>query len=295
MESCFVNLIDEQDSILIIENGYFGLRMVDMATRLSNNVDIIKFKWGQPVDVDVLKNKLKQKKYDIIAVVHAETSTGVLNPIEEISALIPSNTLFIVDTVTSLGTVDVNADKWNVDAIYSCSQKGLSCPPGVSPVSFSSNAINKLTNRKSKVPNWYLDLSMIIKYWGGDSRVYHHTAPINMMYALYQGLLDVVDEGMGNIIKRHQLVHEKLVNGLQDIGLEMLVDKESRLPSLNAILIPDGVNDIHVRSKLLNDYHIEIGGGLGPFAGKVWRIGLMGHSAKEKNVDKLLSSLASII
>jgi len=295
MESCFVNLIEEQDSILIIENGYFGSRMIDMATRLSNNVDTIRFDWGQAVDTNILENKLKQKKYDIVAVVHAETSTGVLNPIEKISTLISNDTLFIVDTVTSLGTVDVNADKWNADAIYSCSQKGLSCPPGASPVSFSSNAINKLTNRKSKVPNWYLDLSMIIKYWGGESRVYHHTAPINMMYALYQGLLNVIEEGSENVIKRHFQTYNALSSELDKLGISFLVDENYRIPSLSSVIIPNGINDQKVRTTLLKDYNIEIGGGLGPFAGKIWRIGLMGHTARQENVDRLSNALSSIL
>ena len=239
--------------------------------------------------------KLENNTYQIVAIVHAETSTGVKNSIEQISTLIKPESIFLVDAVTSLGTINVEVDKWNIDAIYSCSQKGLSCPPGASPISFSDKAISKMNSRETMIPNWYLDMKEIIKYWEGNQRTYHHTAPINMMYALYQGLLDVVDEGMENILKRHQLVHEKLVNGLQNIGLEMLVDKESRLPSLNAIKIPEGIDDMQVRSKLLNDYHIEVGGGLGPFAGKVWRVGLMGYSAKEENVEKLLNAFKDII
>jgi len=294
MESCFVNLIDPGNKVLIIQNGYFSLRMENMCQRLNADIDILKFDWGKAVDLNITEDYLKNH-YDVVAVVHAETSTGVKNPIEKISTLIKPESIFLVDAVTSLGTINLEVDKWNIDAIYSCSQKGLSCPPGASPISFSNKAISKMNLREKMIPNWYLDMKEIIKYWDGNQRAYHHTAPINMMYALYQGLLDIVDEGMENILKRHQLVHERLVNGLQDMGLEMLVNKESRLPSLNAVLIPDRVNDMHVRSKLLNDYHIEIGGGLGPFAGKVWRIGLMGHSAKEENVDKLLSSLSSII
>ena len=227
--------------------------------------------------------------------VHAETSTGVLNPIEKISTLISDDTLFIVDTVTSLGTVDVNADKWKADAIFSCSQKGLSCPPGASPVSFSSNAIDKLTNRESKIPNWYLDLSMIIKYWGGESRVYHHTAPINMMYALYQGLLNIIEEGHDNVIYRHYEAYYNLKSHLDTLGISFLVDEKCRIPSLNSVIIPEGVNDLDIRSTLLNNYNIEIGGGLGPLAGKIWRIGLMGHTARKENIDKLINALSVIL
>ena len=295
MEACFVNLIEPPDSILIIENGYFGLRMIDMATRLNENVDTMKFEWGKVIDINMINDKLKQKKYNIVAVVHAETSTGVLNPIAEIAKLIPDDTLFIVDAVTSFGTVDINVDKWNIDAIYSCSQKGLSCPPGASPISFSDRAIYKLKNRKSKVPNWYLDLSMIINYWGGNSRVYHHTAPINMMYALYQGLCNVIEEGHDNVISRHLEAHKNLKLKLDALGISFLVDEKYRIPSLNSVIIPEGINDLVVRSTLLNDYNIEIGGGLGPLAGKIWRIGLMGHTARKENIDKLISALSIVL
>ena len=240
-------------------------------------------------------NKLKQKDYDIVAVVHAETSTGVLNPIAEIAKLISDKTLFIVDAVTSFGTVDVNVDKWNIDAIYSCSQKGLSCPPGASPISFSSKAINKLKNRESKVPNWYLDLSMIINYWEGNARVYHHTAPINMLYGLYQACFNIIEEGMENVVKRHMEMHLELIKELNTLNLQLFVQKEFRLPMLNSIIIPEGVDDAKVRSSLINDYEIEIGGGLGPLAGKIWRIGLMGETAKKESIHKLMDAFRNIL
>ena len=295
MESCFVNMIDPGDKVLIIQNGYFGLRMENMCQRLGANIDLLKFDWGKAVDLDITKDKLKDNKYDIVAVVHAETSTGVKNNVKEISKLINPESIFIVDAVTSLGTVDLCVDDWNIDAIYSCSQKGLSCPPGASPITFSSKAIEKMKKRKGMVPNWYLDMLEIIKYWDGNQRAYHHTAPINMMYALYQSLQDVNEEGVDNVLKRHLRVHKYLVENLEELGFDFLVDEESRLPSLNAIKIPNGVDDLAVRSQLLFDYNIEIGGGLGPFAGKVWRVGLMGHSAHEKNVDKLILALKNIL
>ena len=295
MESCFVNMLNPNDKILIIQNGYFGLRMENMCERLGADIDLLKFDWGSAVDVNIVEDKIKKNSYGIVAVVHAETSTGVKNDIEKISEIIPSETIFLVDAVTSLGTMNVEVDKWGIDAIYSCSQKGLSCPPGASPISFSQKAINKMNKRQTLIPNWYLDMKEIIKYWDGNQRSYHHTAPINMMYALYQSLLDLMDEGVEKVLNRHDEVHKLLVEGLEDLGLEMLVDEDSRLPSLNAIKIPENIDDLLIRSSLLNDYDIEIGGGLGPFAGKVWRVGLMGYSAKEENVNRLLKALKDLL
>lgn len=296
METCFVNLLEPNDNVLILINGVFGVRMQDVATRLGANVDSLEFSWGTPVIPEKVMLQLAEKKYDLVAVVHAETSTGVANPIEEIGSLVKQNgALFLVDAVTSMGGMPVEMDKWGIDAIYSGTQKCLSCPPGLSPVSFSKKAVDKLNKRKSKVPNWYLDLSMIANYWSGKTRVYHHTAPINMLYGLYQSLFDIIEEGVDSVHKRHKKYHDYLVNGLENIGLEMLVESSYRLPMLNAVKIPEGVNDADVRSVLLNSYNIEIGGGLGVFAGKVWRIGLMGHSAYEPNVDKLIAALKKLI
>ena len=295
MESCFVNMVDKGDKVLIIQNGYFGLRMENMCMRLKANIDLLTFDWGVAADLNKVEDKIKKNTYDIVAVVHAETSTGVENNIKEIGKFISPDTIFIVDAVTSLGTIDIKVDDWNIDAIYSCSQKGLSCPPGASPISFSDKALNKMKSRTTMAPNWYLDMSEIIKYWDGQQRAYHHTAPINMMYALYQSLYDLIEEGLDSTIQRHYEAHILLEKGLNDLGLELLVDKESRLPSLNAVKIPDGINDLDVRSKLLNDYLIEIGGGLGPFAGKVWRIGLMGYSARPENIKILIGALREIL
>jgi alanine-glyoxylate transaminase/serine-glyoxylate transaminase/serine-pyruvate transaminase len=234
------------------------------------------FEWGMVVDLNSVKEKLNKIKYDLVAVVHAETSTGVCNPIEEIGKFVQQNSaLYLVDCVTSLGGIEVKMDDWHIDALYSGTQKCLSCPPGLSPVSFSNKALDKLSNRKSKVPNWYLDLSMITQYWSGKARVYHHTAPINMLYGLYQACYNILDEGLDIVIQRHQNMHDLLVSELKSIGLELFVNKNDRLPMLNSIIIPEDIKDGEIRSKLLNEYRIEIGGGLGPLTGKIWRIGLL--------------------
>ncbi len=292
METCFVNLVEDGDSVLILKNGVFGMRMVDLAQRLRADVDVLEFEWGTPVIVDVVKEKLAQKSYKIVAVVHAETSTGVLNPVGEISRLLEgSDSLYLVDCVTSLGGVEVKTDEWNADAVYSGTQKCLSCPPGLAPISFSDRAIEVLKARKTMVPNWYLDLTMIINYWEGATRAYHHTAPINMLYGLYAALGVVLDEGMGNVFARHKEAHEYLVQGLDSLGLSMTVSPESRLPMLNSVNIPEGANDAAIRTALIKEHDIEIGAGLGPLAGKIWRIGLMGHTARKENVDRLLTAL----
>ena len=295
MESCFVNLIEEGDRVLVVENGYFGMRMVDMCKRLRADVDVLNFDWGTPLILEILKDKLLKNKYKLVSVVHAETSTGVRNPIEQIKEYLDSQTIFIVDAVTSFGTIELNVDEWGIDAVYSCSQKGLSCPPGASPVSFSPKAEQKILNRNSAVPNFYLDMKQIIQYLGGSQRVYHHTAPINSMYAIYQALYNLKAEGLDKVISRHLRVHKLLVEGLGDINIDMLVGKDCRLPSLNAVIIPNGIDDLEIRNKLLQQYNIEIGGGLGPFQGKIWRIGLMGYTANERNVEELLSALNELL
>ena len=289
METAFVNLIEKGDNVLILSNGVFGGRMTDVATRLGANVDVVDFEWGQVVTLDKVKEALAKKDYMLVAVVHAETSTGVLNPVEQIGALVKeTGALFLADCVTSLGGIPIEMDKWGVDVIYSGTQKCLSVPPGLSPVSFSTKATDKIFNRATKVPNWYLDLNMIANYVGGASRVYHHTAPINMNYALYQSLYDLLEEGLENVYARHAQAHKLLAEGLNKLGLELIVDESCRLPMLNAVKIPEGVQDAPFRSKLLNEHKIEIGGGLGNFAGKVWRIGLMGYTARPENVARVL-------
>ena len=296
METCFVNLIEPGDSVLVLINGVFGMRMEDVAGRLGAVVDTLKFDWGTPVDPGQVRDQLHRKDYRIVAVVHAETSTGVANPVSEIGQLVrETGALYLVDAVTSLGGIPVEADAWGVDAIYSGTQKCLSCPPGLAPVSFSERAVEKIMQRKTKVPNWYLDLSMIVNYWEGKKRAYHHTAPVNMLYGLYQALSLILDEGLDNVFRRHRDCHAMLVETCGDMGIPMFVDPEYRLPMLNAVVIPDGVDEALVRSRLLTDHHIEIGAGLGPLAGKIWRIGVMGHTAQPENISRLTDALSECL
>jgi len=296
MECAFVNLIEPGDPVLILVNGVFGQRMKEVASRLGAEVDTLEYEWGRPVIPEDVEKKTCAKHYKVVAVVHAETSTGVCNPVAQIGGLLKgSESLFLVDAVTSLGGMKVAMDEWGVDVLYSGTQKCLSCPPGLAPISFSQRAVSALRNRKSKVPNWYLDLTLITRYWEGHTRVYHHTAPINMLYGLYQALRLILEEGLEKVFERHRENHQVLVSGLEDIGLKMLVDPSHRLPMLNAVLVPDGVDEAAVRRELLEKHKIEIGGGLGPLAGKIWRIGLMGHSARAENVKRLMQALKAVL
>ena len=296
MEACFVNLVEPGDPVLVLINGVFGKRMQDVASRLGANVDTIEYEWGAPVVADDVKKKISGTSYKIVAIVHAETSTGVCNPIAEIGECLKgTRTLYLVDAVTSLGGLNIMMDEWGIDALYSGSQKCLSCPPGLAPLSFSDKAVATVQQRKTSVPNWYLDLSMIIKYWEGHSRVYHHTAPINMLYALYQALFLILEEGADTVYRRHLDNHKALIAGLEELGLTMAVDPAYRLPMLNAVRIPDGVDEAAIRKALREQYRIEIGAGLGPLAGKIWRIGLMGHTARPENVSRLLDALTRVL
>jgi len=297
MEACFVNLVESKDSVLILKNGVFGVRMEEVATRLGAEVDVIEFEWGTPVIPERVKEKLYSKSYKIIAMVHAETSTGVKNPVNKISEILKgSNSLFLVDSVTGLGGIEVKVDEWGIDAFYSGSQKCLSCPPGLAPISFSEHAYSVISNRKTRVPNWYLDMSLIGQYWQKErKRTYHHTAPINMLYGLYQALMLIFEEGVENVFQRHLENHLLLKEGLEGLGLEMYVEEAYRLPMLNAVTIPDGVDDSKFRQILRNKFKIEIGGGLGPLAGKIWRIGLMGHTARAENVERLLKAMKNAL
>jgi alanine-glyoxylate transaminase / serine-glyoxylate transaminase / serine-pyruvate transaminase len=295
MEAAFVNLVEPGDRVLVLQNGVFGMRMQDVAGRLGAKVEVLEFPWGTPVQVEEVADKLKGGDYHLVAVVHAETSTGVRNPVAEIGQLLNGReTLYLVDTVTSLGGLEVRMDDWNIDALYSGTQKCLSCPPGLAPLSFSEKAMDKLKARKTKVPNWYLDLTLIANYWG-QNRVYHHTAPVNMLYGLYQALLLILKEGTEKVFKRHQQTHKALVSGLEGLGLKMLVEEPFRLPMLNTVCIPEGVEELSVRQRLRSKYKIEIGGGLGPLAGKVWRIGLMGHTAHSENVERFIKALGKTL
>jgi len=295
MEACFVNLVEPGDRVLILINGVFGVRMREVASRLGANVDAIEFTWGTPVVPETVEKRIKQEAYRIVALVHAETSTGVLNPVAEIGSLLRgSDTLYLVDTVTSLGGIEVRMDDWGIDALYSGTQKCLSCPPGLAPLSFSEKAMAKLKGRRTKVPNWYLDLSLIASYWGKD-RVYHHTAPVNMIYGLYQALRLILEEGVEKVFARHRENHLLLVRGFEEMDLRMLVEEPYRLPMLNTVLCPGEVDELSLRRCLRIEYRIEIGGGLGPLAGKIWRVGLMGHTARKENVERLLSALRKLM
>lgn len=289
MEATFVNLLEPGDRVLILKNGVFGNRMEDLAGRLGAEVETMEWEWGKPVVVDEVRQQLQDAKpYKLVAVVHAETSTGVANDVAEIGKLVrESGALYLVDCVTSLGGMNVDVAGWGIDACYSGTQKCLSCPPGLAPVTFSARAVEAIQARESKVPNWYLDVSMLINYWSGEKRVYHHTAPINMLYGLFAALELVIDEGLDTAFKRHRMSHERLVDDLTELGLSFPVEESVRLPMLNAVSVPDGVNEAEVRAKLRNEYKIEIGPGLGPLAGKIWRVGLMGHTARPGNVVRL--------
>ena len=292
MEAAFVNTVEPGDKVLVLENGVFGNRMADVAQRLGARVTKVEFEWGTPVPAERVEELLARDAYKIVAVVHAETSTGVRNPVAEIGELVhQAGALYLVDAVTSLGGIPVELDKWHVDICYSGSQKCLSCPPGMAPLSMSDRAMEKVRARKTKVPNWYVDLNLLTQYWGDAKRTYHHTAPINMVYALYQAIYNILEEGMEHVFARHRAVHEQLVSGLEKLGLEMLVEPAYRLPELNAVVVPQGVDEAALRARLLREHHIEISSGLGPLAGKVVRVGLMGYNAKPEYVERLLAAL----
>jgi len=295
MEAAFVNMVEQGDKVLVLQNGVFGQRMVDVASRLGADVKELAFKWGTPVDVQQVADELKSNDYKIVAVVYAETSTGVRNPVEEIGKLLRGkDTFYLVDTVTALGGMPVEVDKWGIDICYAGSQKCLSCPPGASPITFSPKAVEFINSRKAPVPNWYLDMSLLTKYWDGNTRVYHHTPPINMFYGIYQAIQNILEEGTQNVYARHQSAHEQLVKGIEDMGWEMLVDKDYRLPMLNAVVVPDGVDEAKLREILLKEYNTEISAGLGALNGKIVRIGLMGYNAQPHNVEFILDALKKI-
>ncbi len=293
METVMVNLLEPGDSAIVCVSGVFGQRLRDMAGRCGAKVISVEAPWGEIIDPEKVREAFKNNSnIKLVAIVHAETSTGVKQPLEEISRIAKENdALLVVDAVTSLGGTDLKIDEWGIDACYSGTQKALSCPPGLSPVTFGKKAIDALNNRKTKVNSWYLDLSMIQNYWGQE-RTYHHTAPINMIYGLREALLMVYEEGLEERFKRHQLNSDAFVAGAEAMGLKMIVkNKEHRLPTLNAVSIPEGVEDAAVRKYLLEKYGIEIGGGLGDFKGKAWRIGLMGESSSRNNVILLLGAM----
>ena len=292
MEAVMVNLVEQGEPMLVAVSGFFSERMAEVARRLGAEVDVLEFPWGKPVESDVVARKLKEKPYKFVSMVHGETSTGVLNPIEDIGPLVrKAGAYFIVDAVTSFGGNELRVDNWNIDALFSCSQKCIGCPSGLSPVTFSARAMDKISSRKKKVPNFYLDMSLLMKYWSGTPRSYHHTAPANMYFAFYEAVNLILEEGLPKVQARHRETHEYLVAGLEAMGLSLLVEKAWRLPNLNTVIIPDGIDDAALRRELRQNHKLEIGAGLGSLAGKIWRIGIMGHTARKENVDALLAAL----
>lgn len=295
METCLVNLIEPGDEVVVCVNGVFGTRMADIVNRIGGSLIRVDAPWGRTIDPEAVQKALKGCTPKVLAVVHAETSTGVCQPLEDLADMAHNvGALFLVDAVTSLGGMDVSPDRTKIDAAYSGTQKCISCPPGLSPISFSDAAMEALGKRKTPVVSWYLDLSMVKSYWG-EERKYHHTAPINMIYGFREALRIIAEEGLEERFKRHLLNHRALVAGIETMGLSMLVPRSERLPMLNAVCIPNGVNDIKIRKALLNDFGIEIGGGLGEFAGKIWRVGLMGHTSRRRNVVLFLSALETVL
>ncbi len=295
MEATIANSIEPGDVVLIGVAGYFGNRLVDMAGRYGADVRTITKPWGQVFSLDELRTAVATHRPAILALVHAETSTGARQPLDGVGELCREfGTLLLVDTVTSLGGVPIFLDDWGVDLAYSCSQKGLGCPPGASPFTISPRALEKLQKRPTKVANWYLDMTLLGKYWG-DERTYHHTAPINLYYALREALRLVAEEGLANCWQRHQKNVEYLWEGLENIGLSLHVEREFRLPTLTTVRIPAGVDGKAIARQLLNEHNIEIGGGLGELAGKVWRVGLMGFNSRKETVDKLLTTLEQVL
>jgi alanine-glyoxylate transaminase/serine-glyoxylate transaminase/serine-pyruvate transaminase len=295
METCFVNLVEPGDEVVVCVNGVFGTRMSDIVNRLGGQLIRVDGEWGRAIDPDEVRKAVKGRSPKLLAVVHAETSTGVCQPLEDLrNTAKESGALFLVDMVTSLGGMEVALDKMGIDAAYSGTQKCISCPPGLAPISFSTAAMKAFEKRKRPVVSWYLDMSMVSSYWGAE-RKYHHTAPINMIYAFREALRIIAEEGLEDRFARHLLNHRALVAGVEAMGLSMLVPEGERLPMLNAIRIPEGADDVKVRKTLLNDFGVEIGGGLGDLAGKVWRVGLMGHASRKKNVVLFLSALEIIL
>ncbi len=299
METCFVNLLEPGDKVVVCQNGVFGHRMKENVERIGGEVVMVEDDWGKPVDPEKLEDALKANPdTKVVAFVHAETSTGVQSDARLLSEISRRHEcLTIVDAVTSLAGTPVKVDEWAIDAIYSGTQKCLSCTPGLSPVSFSERAVEAIKARKHPVQSWFLDLNLVMGYWGSGQakRAYHHTAPINSLYGLHEALVMLEEEGLENAWARHEKNHRALRAGLEAMGLSFLVAEDSRLPQLNAVTVPEGVDEAAVRGKLLQDYNLEIGAGLGALAGRVWRIGLMGHASNMKNVMYCLGALEAVL
>ena len=298
METCFVNLVEPGDKVVVCQNGVFGMRMADNVRRLGGKVVLVEDDWGRAVDGQKLEDALKANpETKIVAFVHAETSTGVCSDAKSLCQTAARfGCLSIVDCVTSLGGCEVNLDDWGADAAYSGTQKCLSCAPGLSPISFSDKAVEAIKSRKTPVSSWFLDLNLLMGYWGqGQTRAYHHTAPVNALYGLHEALLILEEEGLSASWTRHTRNHLALKAGMEALGLSFIVPEDERLPQLNAITIPDGVDEATIRRELLDQFNLEIGAGLGALAGKVWRIGLMGYASNRKNVLLCVTALESVL
>ena len=299
METCFVNLVEPGDKVIVCRNGVFGGRMIENVQRFGGTAIVVEDTWGEPVDPGKVEAALKANPdAKAVAFVHAETSTGAQSDAATLVGLARKyNCLAIVDAVTSLGGTPVLADEWGADAIYSGSQKCLSCVPGLAPVTFSERAVERVKARRQKVPSWFMDLGLVLEYWSapGGKRTYHHTAPVNSLFALHESLVMLKEEGLENAWTRHRLHHAALKAGFEVLGLKFVVPEAARLPQLNAVHVPAGVDEAAVRKQLLERYQLEIGAGLGPLAGKVWRFGLMGYSARRENVELCLSALAEVL
>jgi alanine-glyoxylate transaminase/serine-glyoxylate transaminase/serine-pyruvate transaminase len=294
MEAAIVNLVEPGDKVAVCVNGVFGTRMADIVGRAGGTALLVEDEWGRAVDPDKLEDLLKANPgVKAVAFVHAETSTGALSDAQALAEVTRRHDcLVIADAVTSLGGVELEVDGWGLDAVYSGSQKCLSCTPGLSPLTISERAMEVVARRKTPVQSWFLDLSLVRSYWGGGKkRAYHHTAPVNALYGLHEALVILHEEGLENAWKRHEENHQRLRRGLEKMGLEYLVPRKERIPHLNSVRVPEGVDEAAVRSRLLDEYNLEIGAGLGPLAGKIWRIGLMGHSSRPKNILFCLSAL----
>jgi alanine-glyoxylate transaminase / serine-glyoxylate transaminase / serine-pyruvate transaminase len=291
METCVVNLVEPGDRMVVCVNGVFGQRMKDVAERAGAVVTPLDKPWGDIFELDELRQVLQKVRPKVLGIIHAETSTGAWQPAEELGKLCHEfDTLLLLDTVTSLGGVPVEVDGWGIDAVYSGTQKCLSCPPGLAPVSFSTRAVEAMNRRKSRVQSWYLDMTLVQRYWG-EERFYHHTAPISMIYALREALRLVHEEGLEARWARHLRNHRALKAGLAALGIRYAAKEGHQLPTLNAVLIPEKADDLATRKQLLSDFGIEIGGGLGDFKGKAWRVGLMGYGSRANNVLLFLAAL----
>lgn len=298
MEAAFVNLVECGDKVIVCQNGVFGGRMKENVERCGATPIMVMDRWGDPVDPEKLEAAIKEHPdAKVVAFVHAETSTGVRSDAETLCRLAKTaGMLVIMDAVTSLAGIDLQADTWGTDVVYSGTQKCLSGLPGISPITFSNDAVAAIQARKHKVQSWFLDMNLIMGYWGeGAKRSYHHTAPVNAVYAIHEALLMLEEEGLEASFARHKANHLKLAAGLAELGLEMAVAEEWRLPQLNSVLIPEGLDDAKIRSRLLNEFDLEVGAGLGELAGKQWRIGLMGTSSNDVNINRCLTAFKAVL